>query len=554
MKFKLFKERKYEDPAQRKERKKEQLLLIISGVMLGAGFTPSPVPQLLFAAFIPYLIVINKRVSLGAINRATFLMSFVFNLLTVYWVGGFVVAKDYFLMISGVLLLFVNPLVSLIPSTLYYMTYRNFGRKTAMFLLPLFWVTSEFMYMITDWSFPWLTVGNGMSKFLHYIQFADMLGSQGVSLFTLYINIFFFFAFFRRDVNPTPKRIYISAALILVILPLLYGINKFEKPENPGKKIKIGIVQPDLDPYDKWSGGNLEEIAKLYLNLSQKAVDEGAKLIIWPETAFPVYLLGGPYSDTRDSLSSFIVRNKIWLLTGMPDIQFHEDTTNLPVDAKYNQISEYYYSTYNAVYLFAPGYDPPQKYGKMKLVPFGEKTPFSDKLPFLADLIKWGVGLGGWNIGKDTVVMKAKIDEDTLRIAALVCYESIYPHFVTAFTNRGADIIAVVTNDSWYGNTSGPYQHKDFASLRAIENRRYVARAANGGISCIVNQKGETVLATKMYEKNFIVGDIVIQKEKTFFVKYPNLITGFSSMISFWCFSFFFLKKYYKKKKAEEII
>lgn len=549
MRINFFRKKSIEDPILKKERRKEQLLLSLSGLMLGAGFTPSPFPQLLFAALIPYLIVINKRVTLASINRATFLMAFVFNLLTVYWVGGFVVGKDYFLMVSGVLLLFVNPLVNLIPSTLYYMTYKNFGRKTAMFLFPFFWVCSEYLYMITDWSFPWLTIGNGVSKFLHYVQFADLLGSQGVSLFVLYANVFFFFAFFRRDVNPKPKKIYVTAALIVIILPLLYGMNKIEEPLKIKKEFTIGLIQPDLDPYDKWSGGNLDAITNLYLSLSQKAIDKGAQLIVWPETALPVYLLAGPYSDTRDSLSAFLVRNNVWLLSGMPDIQYYYDTTDLPDDVKYSSVSEFYYTTYNAIYLFSQGYDLPQKYRKMKLVPFGEKTPFSDKIPFLADLIKWGVGLGGWNVGKDTSVLVANISSDSLHIGALVCYESIYPHFVSSFTDKGADMIAVVTNDSWYGNTSGPYQHKDFASLRAIENRRYVVRAANGGVSCIINPKGETVLATKMYEKNFLVGKIGVIEEKTFFTQNPNLVTGLASLLSFWCFVFFWLKKFYKKKE-----
>jgi apolipoprotein N-acyltransferase len=144
----------------------------------------------------------------------------------------------------------------------------------------------------------------------------------------------------------------------------------------PEKKVKVGLIQPNLNPWDKWSSGDIKSILNLDLDLSDKAINEGARLIIWPETALPVYLLGGTYSSIVDSIYSFIRQRNVYLLTGMPDIIHHYQDT--PDDAKYNESGDYYYSTYNAVLLFSPNTTDVQRYGKMKLVPFGEKVPYAD--------------------------------------------------------------------------------------------------------------------------------------------------------------------------------
>ena len=124
-----------------------------------------------------------------------------------------------------------------------------------------------------------------------------------------------------------------------------------------------------------------------------------------------------------------------------------------------------------------------------------------------------------------------------------MCYESIFPELIAAFAQRGSEMIAVVTNDSWYGNTSGPYQHKEISVLRAVENRRSVVRAANGGISCIINPLGITVAETKMYTKDVLVGNVSLNNEKTFYTLHPFIVPVTSSLISLWIFGIFILFK-----------
>ena len=323
-------------------------------------------------------------------------------------------------------------------------------------------------------------------------------------------------------------------AVLIFLLFLVYGLIKISLFKPSEKKLNVGIIQPNIDPWEKWQSGNLQDMVDNYLEQSQKAVDKGAKLILWPETALPVYLMNGNYYPEVNSIHSFLDSNNVALLTGMPHINFYFNDQKYPVDAKYNKGGRFHYTTYNSILLLRPNTLDYQQYGKMKLVPLGEHVPFVEEFSFLADVFKWGVGLSGWNVGKDTLVFKLPMDEDTVKICGLVCYESIFPLFVTNFVQRGAQFIAVVTNDSWYGNSSGPYQHEDFAILRAVENRRSVVRCANGGISCIINPLGIIETHTKMFTKTILVSNVQLRNEKTFYTQHPAIITTIISIISLW--------------------
>jgi apolipoprotein N-acyltransferase len=546
--LKLFRRNKeIQTPEEKRERNKNRLLLVSAGILMGLSFPPFPFPfqLLMFAGLIPLLIVLEKKERLLDINRAVYLFGFIFSLITLYWVGSWQEKSDPFLMISGGLLVFVNPVFFLIPSTLYYLARGLFSRKIALYAFPFFWITYEYLYMLTDASFPWLVLGGGLSKFTSYIQIADTVGTLGLSLFVLYINIFLYTAITSFRKNRIVFLANVSGAVLLFIIPLLYGFYTINNFELSDRKVTVGIIQPNLDPWDKWAGGNLTDITQLHLDLSKEAIDQGAQLLVWPETALPVYLYGGTYENIVEQIDEFLRKEGIYLLTGMPHVIFFQEGDSIPADAKYSEKSGYYYSTFNAVLLVGPGEGVVQQYGKMKLVPFGERVPFVDAFPFLGDLIKWGVGLSGWNVGKDTTIFQApyKGEEDSLRINGLVCYESIYPYFISQFIQKEADLIAIVTNDSWYGNSSGPYQHKEFAVVRAVENRKSVIRAANGGISTIIDPLGRTTKETRMFTREVLTGEVILQEGSTFFTRNPFIVPVIASVLSLFTLGIFLLKR-----------
>lgn len=538
--MKLFSKYKVQlSPEEKKQRRKERLLLILSGIILGISFPPFPFPitLLIFVGLIPYFIVIKRRTTLASISRATFLFSLVFSLITIYWVGSWSSEADPYLMLAGVALLLVYPCVMLIPSTLFYLTKKVFPKFDAIWFFPLFWVTLEYLLTQTDLRFPWLLLGHGLAKFNLFIQGADIVGTNGLSLIAAYINVLLFKSFFEKNSEEKFRLKPLLIAVFIFLCMMIYGIYKTSTFRISERKVRIGIVQPNLNPWDKWSTGNLSDLLNMYLTLSQKCVDEGAEVILWPETALPVYAFGGTYPMVENSIYNFLDTNHVSLLTGMPDIIYDLNQNNIPEDSKYSGPGNYYYRTYNAVLGLNPGSRSIQRYGKMKLVPLGERVPFVDQFAFLGDLLKWGVGITGWNIGKDTTVFKIKNEKiDTIKVGGLVCYESVDPVFVTAFVQKGAELITVVTNDSWYGKSSGPYQHKDFAMLRAVENRRSVVRCANGGVSCIINAKGNILAETKMFVKTTLVGEVPLQDEKTFYSENPLIVPILCSVFSFWIF------------------
>ncbi len=536
---------------QKRERKKDLLLGILSGVLLGLSYPPVPLPFLSFFAFIPFFYVMEKRETLASLNRFAYFALFFFNLITLYWVGSWTKEADTFLMISGGALLFFNPFFYLIVPMLYHFSKKTFGKKIALFLFPFYWVTFEYLYSLTDARFPWLTLGNCLPYFNTFIQVADVVGAYGLSLIILFINIFLYLSL--RDLRVTRKinNAYASASLAIFFVVLIYGtvrLNTFEISKN---KIKVGLVQPDLNPWDKWRAGNLNEQLDQYLSLSERAVDQGAKLIVWPESALPVYFLSGNYDYEVTRLHQFVNSKNIDLMTGMPDVNYYFNKNEAPKDAKETKRGVLY-TSYNSILHFTPNSQTVQKYGKIKLVPFGEHVPFVEQLPFLGDFIKWEVGISSWNVGKDQIVFNISDSKNfPLKVGGVVCIESIYPDFVAGFVQRGANLIVVVTNDSWYGHSSGPYQHKEISVLRAVENRKSVVRCANGGVSCIIDPLGRTISSTKLFTRDVLVGDVVVQDGLTIYSRFPLIFPLFASFISIVTIFFFFYKKLSNKLKKQ---
>ena len=547
MKFLFKKYRMVRTPDEKRQLKRDRLLALLSGLLFGLAFPPFPIPYLIFVALIPFFYLISKRESLAEINSITYLTTFVFTLITLYWVGSWTKEADPFLMISGILLMFVNPAVYLIPSTLFYFSRKLFSKRTAVYLFPLFWVSFEYAYSLTDLRFPWLTLANSLPKFNLFIQAADVIGAYGISLLVLYINLFLYLTIQDFYENKKLHKKYTMAVLLLFIIPLLYGVIRIKLFKMPEENIKVGLVQPNLNPWDKWEAGNLDEQLDLYLELSRTAVKKNAKIIIWPESALPVYLLVGNYFTQVNRIQQFADSNDVFIMTGMPDANFFFDKDEAPPDAKVSKNIGMYYVSYNSILLFSPQSFQVQKYGKMKLVPFGEKVPFVESLPFLGDLIKWQVGISSWNVGREQVVFDF-IEGVQLKVGGVICIESIYPDFVAGFVQKGANIIAVVTNDSWYGYSSGPFQHKEIAALRAIENRRFVVRAANGGISAIIDPLGRTVQQTKLFERDVLIGDAGINNSLTIYSRFPLVIPLTCSFVSIVVILFFIYKKTIDKK------
>ncbi len=213
---------------EKKIRKRERYLLILSGLMFGISFTPFPFPftLFLFIAFVPFFFVVTKRQSLADVNKASYLTFFAMSITTIYWVGSWQSKADPFLMLSGVVLVFFLPCVMLINSSLYFLSRKVFKKDLSLYFFPMFWVTGEYILTLTDLKFPWLTIGHGLTKFTSFIQIADVVGAFGLSFIVLWINIFIFKGLKHFIDKSSSGLLNISAAAGIFVLIIIYGFIK----------------------------------------------------------------------------------------------------------------------------------------------------------------------------------------------------------------------------------------------------------------------------------------------------------------------------------------
>jgi len=516
-------------PDEKARLKSDRYLLIIAGVLMGFAYPPIPFPVTAFFALVPLFIVLERREKLIDLNRAAYMFGFVTGVVSLYWVGAYTVTNDPFLMIGGGLMLFANPIFFLIPTTLYYGVVRSgfIKKEYAIWTIPFFWAAYEYFYMNIDVNFPWITISNALANLPFYYKFSDVVGALGMTIIVICVNITAFKLWQDKQNGKPTNRMMLRLLYVFALVPIFYGaITLDDKPAE--ETLRVGLIQPNLDPYEKWSGGPLDQLLEKYMSMSDKAVKDGAKLVIWPETALPVYLMNGQYPAIVEKIHAYADSNKIAIMTGMPHLKLFQPGEAYPDDAKKFPDVDLRYATYNSVLLFSPGVPVVQQYGKHKLVPFGERTPYVDQIPYIGEMLKWGVGISSWNVGAGSQVLTLKTTtsrgEREVKIGALVCFESVFPYYAAEFTNKGAEFFAVVTNDSWYGNTSGPYQHKEFSNLRALENHRAVVRAANGGISCLIDQTGRTLKTTRMYEEAVLTVDVPLHKRDTIFLRTASVV------------------------------
>ncbi len=225
-------------------------------------------------------------------------------------------------------------------------------------------------------------------------------------------------------------------------------------------------------------------------------------------------------------------------------MKIYASNENIPPSAKKMKGSDIAYDSYNSIFLFEPEKRNIQVYHKIKLVPFSERIPYLDAYPFLINFLEWGVGISNWGIGKDstifsfnfsdTLFLNKNINSNTEKVNfwAMVCYESIFPGFVSEFVKKGAEFLVIVTNDSWFGNSSGPYQHNQFAVLRAIENRRSIVRCANGGVSSFIDPIGRIQKKSQFNTETILIDKIELNSYQTFYTKYGDVFSKFSLYIS----------------------
>ncbi|MBA4373247.1 MAG: apolipoprotein N-acyltransferase [Thermodesulfovibrio sp.] len=480
-----------------------------SGILLTLAFPAYDFYLLAWAGFIPLLLSLWGRTQNEAF-RTGFVFGVTFFFSTLFWIynsihvfGGIPFAAS--LAIVFLLCLFLG----LYPALFAYL-FLAIIRKTklpALLAAPVVWVTLEFLRSYALTGFPWASIGYSQYRFLSVIQVADITGIYGISFLVLAVNgAVVDFVLIKRKLREMPlypvgyATVGLLALGLALIASLGYGTWRLGQTREHGS-FSVSIVQGNIEQDKKWEPAFQKEVLDIYFDLSKKAAEASPQLIIWPETAIP-FLFNYDAANT-EKLTAMQQSLKAYLLFG--SVMLRERTKEKALLT-------------NSALLLDPSGKLVYKYDKIHLVPFGEYVPLQRMLFFIDKLV---TGIGDYVPGESYV----KAGTDFGGFGTMICYEIIFPGLVRKFFTKGGDFMVTMTNDAWFGRTAGPYQHFAMAVFRAIENRKPVVRAANTGVSGLIDSSGRITASTPVFTRQILPGVVKMDNTLTFYTKYGDIFS-----------------------------
>jgi apolipoprotein N-acyltransferase len=475
------------------------LLAAVLGIL---SFPPIGLWPLAYVALVPFL---ASAVSLPPKRAArwAYLGGFVFFAGLLYWIGLNTGAPAALSAASAVVVVLILATVWSLTAWAVSKTAHRFGLAPAVVLFVILYIFLEVFWGTGELGFPWALWGQTQIGFLPAAQLADLGDVYGISLWVLSLNGLIFLAWKIRK-----RRMQLSlGAGVLFVAAVSYGLVRLAS-FTPGWPVAVAAVQGNTPVEDKWQI-SAEDIADSYLKTSQPLVGTGTKFVVWPETATPAPLRLRNW--LREELQAFCDANGMTLLTGATDYGSDPVKGTVP---------------YNAAFMLRPGTRDLLSSAKIHLVPFGERIPWQGTFPFLGKL---HLGQAEWEPGKSVVVFPA--NNSIPPSGCLICFEVVFPDIAAEMALHGAQILTTITNDGWYGNSSGPYQHLALARLRAIAERRSIVRSANTGVSALIQPTG-ALLKTLGYDRaGVIYGNLPAQTEITLAARLAKVWLAFYGVV-----------------------
>ena len=482
---------------------------------------------LIFFAFVPLLILEDLLTSKKDPSKLklfgyVYLSFLIWNSLVTWWI--------YFASFGGACMAIIaNSLLMSIVFILFSYIKNKISKIWGTWLLVPIWVAWEHGHTLWDLSWSWLNIGNVFAFNHHWIQWYEYTGASGGTIWALAVNILIFNTLkLNRVTKIMSMPIFKIAISILLPILLSYIILLARKPLKLNKEnlTNVIIIQPNIDPYNvKFTLDYQSQFFKT-LDLLKNKITNKTDYLVLPETFITDNLneininQSIPIKWFRDSLISKFPKLKI--ITGGNSYVFYDNQNEISSTARLDKESGKYYDVFNSGFFI----DSLQVkvYHKSKLVPGVERMPFPTLLKPLESL---AINLGG-TMGSIGTQEARSVFNDSLNkvcIAPIICYESIYADYVTEFIRLGANLIFIITNDGWWQDTPGYIQHLNFARLRAIENRRQIARSANTGTSCFIDEFGNIEQTTPWWKEAIISKSMSKNLELTFFSRYGDLLS-----------------------------
>jgi len=370
-------------------------------------------------------------------------------------------------------------------------------RETGLMLAPAAWVATEYLRGLLIGGFPWVPLGNAVVTLLPLAQVASLVGVYGLSWLLAMLHA----CFALGAISTGRTRISAGvAALVIVTGPSLWGAARINEGHltRAGSPIRVGLIQANIPQEQKWDPGRAVSIFDRYLTMTRDAVSQGAQFVLWPESSTPFYYEEDPRG--AEAIRRLVRESGTPLLFGSDQVER-------------DRAGDRYY---NAAFMLDQTGATAAVYRKMYLVPFGEYVPFKQLLYFVGPLVG-----GVSDFSRGTVVTMLPVHGHMANTG--ICYEVVYPDLMRTAVRTGSELLTTITNDAWYGTSSAPFQHFAMASMRAIEEGRYLARAANTGISGIVDPYGRVLTRTNLFETSVGLGEVRFLQERTVYAKIGDI-------------------------------
>lgn len=493
-------------------------LALLSGVLLAASFPRYGHAAFAWTALAPLLIAVAlevRRTAAQARRTRVFQLGWITGFthfsLTVSWVvevmnlhGGLPTV------VAWLVMFLLAAYLALYPALFAVLTgraVRRFG-MAGLWLAPLIWVGTEWLRGWVGGGFPWALLGTSQAGVTPIIQLASVTGVFGVSLLLAMVST----AAAALVVDRTRQNM-VAASAVMGVVVLVAALGTWRVITGAlvtqGPVVKVGLLQGNVQQDQKWDPAFRTIILDRYLALSRQVINAGARVVVWPEASTPFFLEAEPQAAAPIRALSRETRTPMIIGTD----EYERDVNGDRV--------------YNSAVAIGDDGQSAGGYRKMQLVPFGEYVPLKSILFFVGPLVE---KVSDFAPGTEATVLNAS----GIRTGVAICYEVVYPWIPRAFAAGGAELLTTITNDAWFGRSSAPYQHFAQASVRAVENGRFLVRAANTGISGVVDPYGRTLLATPLFEEAAVTADVRLIQSRTIYSYAGDFVAWLGLLVCAW--------------------
>lgn len=489
------------------------MLAIISGVLTGIAFPAVfgglRLPNLGFLAWfslVPLFFAMK-----GSPPRRAFMLSavaaFVYYGLSLWWIYTAMNTYGHLnpFISLGVLILMLVVVATHISLAPFFSSWiENKCGIKSFWTLPLFWVVFEFSRNYTPCNgFPWGNITNTQYAYLPVIQIVDVVGIYGLVYLMILVNAWIADQIKYRHKFLAGKTVMVAVLLVTTIVYGYIRIGEIDKRQSTWPGIRAAMLQGNIPQDEKIQTGN--EVGQLapYTKFTQAVAESNVDLILWPESGYPwlVPTSADKIPAEHLGIGGLPLKKDPYIIFGGLSVEGNV----LSADRK----------IYNSMVMVDKNGDILGRYHKFHLAPFGEYVPYKELLFFAKKLV---APVGNFEAGKNLTPLFT----DNYQIGGIICYEDIFPEISRALVKNGANFIAVITNDAWFGRSSAPFQHLAISVFRAVENRRWLIRAANSGVSAVVDATGRIISRTDIFEAGMIVSNIRLASGTSLYTRFGD--------------------------------